>query len=474
MKRKLKIEIICSLCFSLLLCTSPFFSASPTVIAVENAETETDQSQTEKKETPRTDAQGRPILGEGETGIMIEAKSGTVLFESDSQKRVFPASTTKIMTGLLAVEALEAGTVSLETQAEITEEMLKDLDPDSSNMELVAGERISFERLLQGLMIPSGNDAAMAIAYLLAGSPETFIEQMNRRASELGLKDTHFENPHGLHSENHYTTAADMAVIAKEAMTHEAFRNVVDIAHIKMPPTNMHEKQRYYINTNGLLSTMRYTNYYYKGAIGIKTGHTTQAGNCLVGAAVRDGMELITAVFGGKDVSDSHKDTIRMLDYGFSAYELITPISKGEMLGEIRVKQAKSRDRVTLSASDKVTVVVPKGTSVDQLETQLNLPEALYAPVAAGQTVGTISVLYNGQELGSGPLYSELEVKRSFFWPAMAAGEWLWQFTPVRILCYLLLGFLGGLLLLGIYRFYQEIKRVQRLNRKHRRQQRRK
>ena len=432
------------------------------------AQSENEKQSSDSAEKLRQDAQGRPILGDGESGILIEAKSGTVLYESDSQKRVYPASTTKIMTGLLAVEAMESGEISADTEVEVTAEMLEGLDPDSSNMELKAGEIISFENLLKGLMIPSGNDAAMAIAYRLSGTPEAFVERMNARAAALHMDNTHFANAHGLHDDNHYTTAADMAKLSREAMQHEGFRDVVDIAHVKMAPTNKTEKQRYYINTNGLLSAMRYREYVYQGATGIKTGHTSQAGNCLVGSAVRGNMELIAAVFGGKEIADSHQDTKRMLDYGFSAFELIVPIQKGEMMGEVKVKRAKSRDRVTLSVQEPVTVVVPKGTKAEELEMRLDLPEAVYAPVSKGQNVGSVTVLNQGQELGSGQLYSDLDIRRSFFWPAMALGEWLWSFWAVRILCYLLLGILCVFLVIAVCRIRREIKRQRRIRQQRR------
>ncbi len=438
---------------------------------VQAVETKNTQS-TEK--TTQSDEPEVPTLGEGEAGILIEGKTGNVLFAAHSQKRMFPASTTKVMTALVALDALHGGEVTLEEEVEITPEMLEGLAWDGSNMALKEGERISMERLLQGLMIPSGNDAAMAIAYRISGSQEAFVERMNRKAEGLGLKDTHFVNPHGLHDENHYTTVADMAEIARAAMENEIFRNIVDIAHIKMPPTNKTPEQRYYINTNGLVSTMRYTDFYYPKATGIKTGHTSQAGNCLVASAESKGMELISVLFHGKEVSDSHLNSIKMLEYGFSAYEQISAISKNQIVGEIRVKQAKRRDSVTLSALEQVAVVVPKGTAADRLEFRLNLPESLKAPLAKGEEVGTVSVLLDGQELGEGKICADIDVQRSFFWPALALGEWLWGFRLIRGICYLVLTVLGGFLLLVVIGVFREIKRVRRVNQRRRQYRRRK
>ncbi|MBR5152049.1 MAG: D-alanyl-D-alanine carboxypeptidase [Clostridia bacterium] len=416
----------------------------------------------EAEPVPMTDAQGRPILFAGETGIVIDQTSGAVLYEWDCQKRMFPASCTKVMTCLLAVEAVERGEISMEEPVTITAEMLEGLDIDGSNMALKEGEVLEFRHLLWGLMVPSGNDAAMAIAFRLAGSQELFAERMNARAQELGLKETHFVNPHGLHDDNHYTTAADMAKIAYVAMKNEDFRNIVDIAHVKIPPTNMTEKERYYLNTNGLLSGMRYSWYVYKGATGIKTGRTTEAGNCLVSSATRGGMSLIGVLFGGADVGASHEESARMLDYGFENFQPVRGIAKGELLGESKVKYAKRKDTVTLAAATDVMAVVPKGVAKDALEIRLNLPEKVYAPIKEGAAVASATVLYQGQELGETPLLALVAVKRSFFWPIMALGDWLWGFLLVRIVVYLVLIALVIFLLLVLRTVWLEMQRIYR------------
>ncbi len=428
----------------------------------------------EKEEQPTEDAMGRPILGKGETGILIDGASGNVLYEVNSQKKMYPASTTKVMTALVALDAVKSGKVSLKQKITVTAEMLEGLAWDGSNMALKEGEIISFQNLLYGLMIPSGNDAAMAIAYTVSGSKAGFVDAMNRKAKKLGLTNTHFENPHGLHHENHYTTAADMAVIAQKAMQNETFRSIVGIAHIKIPPTNLTEEERYYINTNGLVSTMRYSQYYYPEATGIKTGYTDEAGNCLVASAEKGGVELITVLFHGEGVENSHKDSARLLDYGFSAFELVTPVKKDQIMGEVKVKWGRSKDTVTLSAVAPVSVLVPKGTKTEELEIKLNLPEFVKAPVEKGTLTGSVSVLLDDVKIGSGELHTDLTVKRSFFWPAYAFLEWLWGFLLIRILCYLVLAVLGLFVLLVILRIWQEIDRAKRRKKRQQRYQNRK
>ncbi|MBO5364294.1 MAG: D-alanyl-D-alanine carboxypeptidase, partial [Clostridia bacterium] len=373
MKNWIKCSILSLLCMTLLL--GSFGLPFATVVAVESddmVELGGGEKTEEKEEPPTEDAQGRPILGKGEAGILIDGKSGNVLYEVNSEKKMYPASTTKVMTALVALDAVKAGKVSLKQKVTVTAEMLEGLAWDGSNMALKEGEIISFQNLLYGLMIPSGNDAAMAIAYAVSGSRAGFVDAMNNKAKKLGLKNTHFKNHHGLHDEEHYTTAADMAVIARAAMKNETFRSIVEIAHVKIPPTNLTEEERYYINTNGLVSTMRYSQYYYPGATGIKTGYTDEAGNCLVASAEKNGIELITVLFHGEGVENSHKDTARLLDYGFSAFELVTPVREDQIMGEVKVKWGRSKDSVTLSAVAPVSVLVPKGTKTEELEIKLN------------------------------------------------------------------------------------------------------
>ncbi len=429
----------------------------------EDSEAKKDNKEDDEEDeevNPKRKKGGKPALGEGETGILIDSKSGRVMFEKDSDEKMYPASTTKIMTALLALEAVERGEISMNTQIEVTKEMLADLDPDGTNIALKEGEVLSLENLLRGLMIASGNDAANVIATYIGQSVASFVDMMNSRAAELGANDTHFVNPHGLHDDEHYSTAADMAKIARAAMKLEKFRNIADIAHVKIPPTNMTEQERYYINTNGLLSTMRYTNYFYKGSIGIKTGYTSKAGNCLVSAAVRDGKEFIGVIFGGKDSADSHTDSAEMLDWGFENYTSVTAISKNAMTCEVRVRQGKRADSLPLVSPEAISVVVPNDTPADELEIRPNLPESVCAPIMAGDEIGTVSVLHNGVELASGKLVASRDIERTIFWPIVALGEWLWSMKLVRIATYLLIAAAAIFVAIFIIGVYNNLKKA--------------
>ena len=429
------------------------------IVAVEDdsSETETDVI-AEKKVRKEGEA---PTFNDGETAILIDAGNGNVLFEKESNKRMYPASTTKIMTALLTFEAIERGEISLGSEIEITSEMIDGLDPTGSTMSLKVGEVVSLENLLKGMLIPSGNDAACSIATAVGKSIATFVDMMNAKAQELGCVDTHFANPDGLHDDNHYTTAADMAKIARAAMQHYDFRNIVDCVHIKIPPTNM-SPERYYINTNGLLSTMRYPNFAYKGATGIKTGFTQKAGNCLVSSVNRDGMEFIGVVYGGKEVANSHNGTINMFNYGFEKFTPITPVSKGDMMYDIKVKQSSGSDKLALSAKSSVTVIVPKGTNTNDVKLESKIPDSITAPVNAGDIIGTMSVTLNGQELSSFELIASTSVKRSFFWPVMAVGDFLWGNKVTRTIIYLIIIAAVTFIFVFIITMYNNIKRAKR------------
>ncbi len=454
-------------CFAAIIAIFMLFTLSINcVYALEHLQNESSESTAENAEpvNPTRKEGEKPILGASETGVLVDSASGRILFEDGGDKKMYPASTTKVMTALIAIEAIEKGEADFNNSVTITAEMLDGLAIDGSSIALKEGEIMSLENLLKGLMIASGNDAAQAIAIHIAGSIPAFVDKMNARAAELGATNTHFVNPHGLHDEDHYTTAADMAKFACAAMKLDKFRNIVDIAHVKIPPTNLTEEERYYINTNGLLSTMRYTDYFFKGTIGIKTGYTSDSGNCLVSAAARDGVELIGVIFGAKGINDSYGDSREMLQWGFEEFTAVTALAKGDMPCEIKVKQGRGTDYLTLAVMDTVKVVMPKDSSPDELEIRPNTPDAVYAPIFEGDEIGTVSVLYEGEEIGFGRLAATKEIKRSFFWPVMAFGEWLWSFTLVRVFVYVC----GGVIVAFIALFFMALYRSIKLSKKRR------
>ncbi len=420
-----------------------------------------DEKENEDEETVVRKEGQKPIIPEHETAVLIDAYSGNILFGAREDKRMYPASTTKIMTAIVAFEAIERGEASKDDMVEITEAMLADADIDGSNIALKVGEVMSLHNLIKGMLIASGNDAASAIAFHIGGDKTQFVDMMNTKVTELDLSDTHFKNPDGIHDDEHYTTAADMAKISYYAMQKFDFRDIVDCAHIKIPPTNL-SPERYYINTNGLLSTMRYLDYAYKGANGIKTGYTGKAGNCLVSSVKRDGMEFIGVLFGGKTVTDSHKDSIQMFDWAFEAHTFNTPVRKGSMICEIKVRQGKGSDSIALSAAADATVIVPKDADLEALEFRPNIPDYIVAPVKADDKIGTVSVMYKGQELASCDLLASTSIERSFFWPVMAVGTFLWENPITKAIIIIVLAVLLAFILLFAVGIYKNVKKARK------------
>ncbi len=397
--------------------------------------------------------------------ILIDASNGNVLFEKNSEKVMYPASTTKIMTALVALDAVANEEISLEQPLSLSQAAFDTLDIDGSSIALKVGEEMKLKNLLEGLLIASGNDAAVCIAEGISGSIDAFVERMNAKVASLKLENTHFVNPHGLHNADHYTTASDMAKLAREAMKNETFRGIVECAHIYLAETNMCDK-RYFINTNNLVSRMRYPYYFYDKATGIKTGSTTEAGYCLVSSAEDKGKSVIAVIFKTDDLSISHNESKALLEYGLKEFSLKRLVQKDDILGEVKVKQAADgTDHILLCAEKNTEALLSKTTDEEKIALSLEIPEKAYAPIKVGQVIGKANFTYEGKFLGSVNLVSTVEVKRHIFGFIMSFGEWLWSFRTVKVIVYSVLGaFLAfvTLIVIGLVRAIKKSKRKKR------------
>ena len=245
-----------------------------------------------------------PAISAG-SAILIDASDGTVLYEYNADKKMYPASTTKIMTALIVLDICGELGVGLDSEILIPEEAE---GVEGSSLYLKAGERISLEELLHGLMLQSGNDAAAALAAALGGSTEKFLQRMNQRAEDLGCENTHFVNPHGLYDEDHYTTARELAVIAREAMKNEEFRRIAAAQQWTGPETGTEgESDRTFVNKNK-------TVFQYEGGSGIKIGYTKASGRTLVASSSRGDISLIAVVLND---GDWFRDAYALMDFGF-------------------------------------------------------------------------------------------------------------------------------------------------------------
>jgi D-alanyl-D-alanine carboxypeptidase (penicillin-binding protein 5/6) len=315
----------------------------------------------------------------GKAAVLIDASSGRVLYEANAHQQLPPASVTKIMTGLLVVEK---GNLNQKVTVSQTA-----ADTPECSIWLEAGEKLTREQLLYACMLNSANDAAMELAESIAGSEQAFVKLMNRRARQLGLKDTHFCNPHGLEASGHYTSAYDLAMLSREALHYPMFRKVVSTQTMNIPWAG-HEYNRLLINQNRLL-------YRYDGAIGIKTGYTKQAGNCVVGAAQRGDMVLIAVSLNSPSV---YQDLEQMLDYGFNNYSQKT-IKKAEQLAvTVPVENGTAESVQARPQTDLVAALTEKEQS--QVSYKFYPQENVSAPIKKGQILGTCRMYVAGHEAG--------------------------------------------------------------------------
>lgn len=324
-----------------------------------------------------------------QSAVVLTADTGTVLFEKDGHTPRPVASTTKIMTALLALEAAQEQGDPL---VDITQEMVA---VEGSSMGLQAGDSISLTGLAAGMLLASGNDAANAAALYLDGSLESFAARMNQRAAALGMEDTHFVTPSGLDGEDaqglgHLSTAYDMALLARAALEDQAFRQLCSSPSLAVEFAEP-VKRVTYTNHNKLLAQ-------YQGCVGVKTGFTKEAGRCLVSAAERDGALLIAVTL---NAPNDWQDHTALLDYGFTQVEPY-PLAGGDVRLTVPVVGSPV-EVMSLQGSNGGEVTLPLGQGA-QVERVVHAPKFLYAPVEAGEQVGEICWYLEGQLLGSAPL----------------------------------------------------------------------
>lgn len=324
--------------------------------------------------------------------VIIDQHSGRVLLSHQADKPLPMASTTKVMTALLAIER---GNLSDPVTAGRNA-----FGVPGTSIYLSQGETLTLEEMLYGLMLASGNDAAVAIAEHIGGSVDEFCDLMTARARELGCTSTVFLTPHGLPCEGHYTTAHDLALIAREAMQHEAFRRIVSTSRAKIPwPGRTYD--RVLNNKNRLLTT-------YEGATGIKTGYTRKAGRCLVFGARREEMEIIGVVLNCADWFD---EAARLMDLAFANYDALTLLHAGEHLRTLSVTGSADMT-VDAVLADDLRAVVPEHALP---QVAIDLPDTLEAPIALGQAVGQAHILWQGEKLTTVDLLASHAVPRDSF-----------------------------------------------------------
>ncbi len=309
---------------------------------------------------------------------------------------MYPASTTKIMTAILAIENCD-----LSEKAKVSKNAVYSVPSGYTIAKLVPGEEMSIEDLLYGLMLNSANEAANVLAEHISGSVEDFAILMNKKVEELGCKNTHFLNANGMHNDNHYTTAEDLAIITKYCMQNETFRKIVSTVKYELPTTEQyHNNDRIMINTNALITPS--SQYFYEYAIGVKTGFTTQAGNCLVSCAKKGDIELIcvTLKAGSTSNSTSYRfaDNKALLEYGFSNFSTKSIIEKDEIIKKIEVQNATKDSRnINAIAKETISDFILNNIDMSTAKIDINLKENIEAPIFSGDIIGTVTYTISGK-----------------------------------------------------------------------------
>ena len=331
--------------------------------------------------------------------ILMEPHTLTVLYESNSDEKLSPASITKIMSLLLVMEALDRGDITLETVVTASEHACS---MGGSQIWLEPNETMTVHELLKATVIASANDACVALGELISGSEEGFVALMNARAKELGCNNTNFINCTGLDAEGHLTSAYDVAIMSSELIKHPLIK---DYSTVWMDSLRNGESEL--VNTNKLVR-------FYKGATGLKTGTTSTAGYCLSATAQRDGMELVAVVMSGDTSNDRFNGAKKLLDYGFANYSFFEIEADLGDVTSIEVKKGVE-GKVKIVADGKLSLLLPK-SEAKQITQKLNLKSNVTAPVKKGQVVGNVDIYVGDKSVGSIKIVSDAQVKRLNLW----------------------------------------------------------
>ncbi|WP_066312663.1 D-alanyl-D-alanine carboxypeptidase family protein [Bacillus sp. FJAT-29814] len=377
---------IAYLIVTLLLFTS--FGA-PTALAAEE----------KKKEENKT----TEIVTDVRSAILIERDTGKVLYEKNSKEALPPASMTKVMTMLLIMEAIDEGKLTWNTKIRTSEHAAS---MGGSQIFLEPGEEMTAKEMMQGIAIGSGNDASVAMAEHIAGSEEAFIDMMNAKVKELGLKNTVFKNTTGLPESGHYSSAHDMAIMAKELLKYEDITKFTGMYESYLRENS--DKKFWLVNTNKLVR-------FYPGVDGLKTGFTAEAKYCLTATAQKDGMRVIAVVFGAPTSKDRNAQVTKMLNYAFAQYQTHPVLKRNQAIGEAKISKGEDK-RVAALTSEPLSLLTKKGEKMADVEQKVILEKKLKAPIKKGDKVGTIKLVKDGKVLLESPLVAGKDVKEAGWW----------------------------------------------------------
>ncbi|MCF6137652.1 D-alanyl-D-alanine carboxypeptidase family protein [Pseudalkalibacillus berkeleyi] len=343
------------------------------------------------------------LANKASSAILIERDTGTVLFDKNADEKLPPASMTKIMTMILVMEALHKGKINMKDKVRTSEYAAS---MGGSQIFLEAGEEMSVEEMLKGIALASGNDASVALGEFIAGTNDAFVKLMNDKAKELGLKNTNFENATGLPGKEHYSTARDMALMAKELLKYEQITKYTGKYEDYLRQNT--DKKFWLVNTNKLVK-------FYPGVDGLKTGYTHEAKYCLTATAKKNDMRVIAVVMGAPTTKERNAQVTQMLDYAFANYETQKLYERHQMIDDVEVQKGISKT-VQMATSEPISVLMKKGEKKLKLKTEIKIKKNVKMPIEKGDRLGTIIVKNNGKKVTESPLVASENVQSANWW----------------------------------------------------------
>nr|WP_230199588.1 D-alanyl-D-alanine carboxypeptidase family protein [Bacillus testis] len=343
------------------------------------------------------------LADEAKSAILIERDTGAVLFGKNEHEKLSPASMTKIMTMLLIMEAIDKGELGWDEKIRTSEYAAS---MGGSQIFLEPGEEMTTTQMMKGIAIGSGNDASVAMAERLAGSEEEFVKLMNKKAKQLGLKDTHFANCTGLPVDNHYSSAYDMAMMGKELLKYKEITKFTGTYEAYLREKT--KKQFWLVNTNKLVR-------FYPGVDGLKTGFTSEAKYCLTATAKKGDMRVIATVFGAPNPKARNAQVTQMLDYAFAQYTTHPLYEKGQKLKEILVSKGTEKS-VPAVTSEPISLLTKKGESIKKYKVSVSTTDKVASPVKKGDVIGTLTIKKDGKTVVTSPVVAAKTVDQASWW----------------------------------------------------------
>ena len=330
--------------------------------------------------------------------LLMDSKTGKIIYAKNAYEKMYPASTTKLMTAILTLENCKLTDIAI-----VSHNAIYSIPVGYSHASLKEDEELTIEQLLNVLLIPSANDAAIVLAEHISGSVEEFSKLMNEKAKSLGCLNTNFVNPNGIQNKNHYSTAYDLALIGKYALKFPDIKRIAMVKQYTLPTTNKYDKtDRIFNATNGLINDDVLNKNYYEYATGLKTGYTDASGYCIVSTAKKDDKELISVILNSDSISKRYSDCKTLFNYGFDNYEYITIQDEKAVVKQVEVENgSKSSKNLNVVVKDKIEVITKNDTDLSKLEPTIEINENLKAPLAENTVIGKITYNIDGKEITS-------------------------------------------------------------------------